>query len=136
MFADSSFVRRIPLLALLATTALVVVAPRSAPAAYERDAYVYSEPAVVYAQRAYNRARPKIADDAYTAFVYASYGRDYAYLGYTTGDQGYFYAAAYMHYVAYSYHEALYAFRPEKLSADARQAAYFAYLFNWFAFAS
>jgi hypothetical protein len=132
----SRTVRRALLLSLATAALSGFVAPRAASAAYEQDAYLRSQTAVIYAQRALARVRPGDADVAYAAYLYTYYGREYAYYGVVTGDQGWFYSAAYMHYVAYSYHESIHAFRPRTLGFDAQESAYFAFLFSWYAFAS
>lgn len=123
-------------LALVAAALLASFAPRQAAAAYEQDAYLRSHSAVVYAERAYARARPAEKQTAYLAYLYAYYGREYAYYGVASGDQGWFYSAAYMHYAAYSYHESIHAYRPRTLGFKAQESAYSAFLFSWYAFAS
>lgn len=137
MTLRSNLVRRSLFAILLSAAALSAsLAPRPASAAYEQDAYLRSNTSVIYAQRALSRARPGDAEVAYAAYLYAWYGREYAYYGVVTGEQGWFYSAAYMHYVAYSYHETIYAYRPGTLGFDAQESAYFAFLFSWYAFAS
>ena len=119
-----------------AAALLASFVPRQATAAYEQDAYLRSHTAVIYAERAYARARGAEKQTAYRAYLYAYYGREYAYYGVVTGDQGWFYSAAYMHYAAYSYHESIHPYRPRTLGFQARESAYFAFLFSWYAFAS
>jgi hypothetical protein len=132
----SRTVRRTLLVSFAAAALSAFVASRSASAEYEQDAYLRSNAAVIYAQRAYARARPGDADVAYSAYLSTYYGREYAYYGVVTGDQGWFYSAAYMHYAAYTYHESIHAYRPRTLGFKAQESAYFAFLFSWYAFAS
>ncbi|HEV7282270.1 MAG TPA: hypothetical protein VGN57_18855 [Pirellulaceae bacterium] len=110
-------------LALVAAAALFSAVPQ-ADAAYEYDAFVYSQYALSASYNAY--LREGIDQYYYDAYLYSYYGNYYADYAYNNFADVYFYNAYEYHYYSYQYFDYLY-------SAYGGTRTYRALLYNYYA---